>query len=225
MNSHNDSCYVKISTTFAGIEIQNKTSGTTSTQPDIMGNYYCNYYGVNSSVHDYSIINKNENVFKQSCYALSSLGCCGGSGIALVQTNQISAAQGKVNVFPPCFLNFMRTNCSTLSLTNQCTKGSVANQTTLQGFFTISKNPTNNQTKALFPNVYNQKAVIQVQGQLTNALAAIGLSVEPYNFFTKYPFQVYLTGYVYYNGPYFLLLLISVLITVVFFFSFVFSLS
>jgi hypothetical protein len=204
MNSHNDSCYVKITTTFAGITIQNKTSDTPSTSPNIMGNYYCNYYGVNSTVHDYSIIAKNENVFKQSCYALSSLGCCGGSGIALVQNNQIAAAQGQINVFPPCFLNYMRTNCSTLSLTNQCTKGSIANQTTLQGFFTVTKNPANNQTKALFPNVYTQKGVVQVQGQLTNVMSSLGLSVEPYHFSTSYPFQVYLTGYIYYNGEFLL---------------------
>lgn len=189
-NSKNQSCYVTISQTFAKIQYANKTifhGGANA--PDIMNNYFCNYNTTNPAA--------NVAVLQKGCQVLSSLGCCAGSGIALVQMNQIEAMKGKINMFPPCFLNYMKDSCPTVHLNQFCVPGAIATQTSLQAYFTVQKTTTNVQ---YFPSVYVQKSLLQTQAILTTILGALGFSKGPYYLNKNYPFNIYIVGYDYYAG-------------------------
>lgn len=163
-----------------------------------MNNYYCNYNTTNSAA--------NVAILQKGCQALTSLGCCAGSGIALVQLNQIQATKGKINIFPPCFLNYMKDSCPTVRLNDFCVPGTIATQTSLQVYFTVQKTATN--TK-YFPCVYQKMSLIQTQGILTTILGALGFSKGPYYLNKNYPFNIYIVGYDYYSGEFFVLLTLS----------------
>lgn len=195
VNANNKSCYAQISTTFAKIQYVNKTTGGSLHLPDIAHDYTCNYFGLNATSYNQTVAKENLKVLQTTCGILASFGCCAGSGISMVQLNQIQALKTKKPVdFPPCFLNYQRLSCPPVHLNQMCTKGSMANQATIQAYFSLPK------ANAQFPNVYNQTSILTFQGIVSTGLSTFGYGKQPYNFNAKSPFQVYIIGYTYYNS-------------------------
>jgi hypothetical protein len=194
----NDSCYVQISTTFAKIQYANATifHGDLNA-PNIMTNYQCNYFGMTNTVYNQTLANKNLKVLQQACGALMSMGCCAGSGIALIQGNQIEAPKGKFNIVPPCLLNYIKDSCKPVHLNRFCTPGTIATQTSMQGYFVVTKTSAN---LMKFPNVYVVNSLLNTQGILATIFNGLGFSGAPYYMGKNSLFQIYIMGYAYYKG-------------------------
>jgi len=169
-----------------------------STPPVLFTNYYCNYANLNSSVFDINKAKMNLFVLQSLCNKLSSFGCCAGSMIQYLQQNQVSVLQGgSPLIVPPCVLNYLTQHCSTMtSLDTLCNAQSVASQTTIMANVTLTKTSSNLKQ---FPNIYNEASVLNFQGTVSAVLTGFGFNIEPYHFLSTYPFQVMLSGYVYYN--------------------------
>lgn len=185
-NDFGDNCYVSINS------VVSSSSTSTSTVNPL--NFECNYAGLTDTWNQ-QLYSSNAQVFQQFCANFGSLGCCAASGINLVQQNQLNFTNPII--FPPCLLQYLNDGCSSVDLLDFCNNGSIANQTTLTGTFTIPKVTTG---QLPFPDVYDKTSVQQLQGVITNAFASLGFGVQPYKFIPNYPYQVLIIGYDYLNA-------------------------
>lgn len=148
-------------------------------------NMQCNY--VNNPTN-------NRNVLNNFCRSFSGFGCCAASGMQIIFANQMNTSH--LNIWPPCFLNYLREQCPGVDLRDYCSTGSVAGQAIYHGSFVIPSTATN------YVNVYNTTSVVHAQGILTGMFAGANpvLAQQPFNLNSGYPFAISITGYAYYNG-------------------------
>lgn len=180
-------------------------------------NFECNYFNQTGASFNATIAASNEQVLQTTCAGFQSVGCCAGSGIALVQQNQVGIVKGAIQasitqqpvdvtalsqITPPCLLNYINspTTCPGVDLTDLCQLNSVADQTTMTGVISLPAG-TFPQAALSFPNMYEKTDVISFMGVVTSTLAAFpGFAEQPYIFNSGYPFQVTVIGFEYYDG-------------------------
>jgi hypothetical protein len=180
VNKQNESCFSEI------------YSMTSAKSPFDVFNMDCNYF--NSA-------EVNKVVLHGVCEKFSPYGCCFGNQVAMLQQNQGDDDRLRVKLFPPCLQRYLQYNCPTLSATDFCTKGSLANVTVVNATVTLGsvEDPLG---QGELPNVYDMKSLMQFQSVLIQSLKVGCMDTSEYNmlgFDSERPYQVEVLGYEYFG--------------------------
>ena len=135
------------------------------------------------------------------CPKFQPFGCCWGSQVAMLQQNPTNASSPQM--FPPCLLRYMTSQCPGTDIGKLCPYGARANVTTINATLTISNAPGPGSSNRPQVNMYDKNSVLTFQGSimgvltsLINATTGIASTTGLDQYLTR-PFLVTVTGYTY----------------------------